>query len=112
MRIQNAQVILDVRRVTRDLLCFRGEWSGEILLLVASSSQTIELRQLFRLMRMTPTAVRQHIQLLINDGYLDLRQHRTNRRCKVVCLTDKGLALMCEYEQEVQKHMTGWSQVV
>lgn len=111
MRNQNAQIILSVSKLTRDLLCLRSELSGEILLIVASSSGEIELRQLFKLMRMTPAAVRQNLQLLINDGHLELRQHTTNRRCKVVCLTDKGLAVMREYERQVQKCLSGWGAV-
>ena len=108
MRNQNAETILGIRKLTRDLLCLRSELSGEILLIVASNGGNIELRQLFKLMRMTPAAVRQNIQLLMNDGHLELRQHMTNRRCKVVCLTDKGLAVMREYEQQIQNCLSRW----
>ena len=111
MRNKNAQIVLCVRKLTHDLLCFRSELSGEILLIVTSSSGTIELRQLFKLIRMTPAAVRQNVQLLINDDYLELRQHPTNRRCKIVCLTDRAWAVMRKYEQEVQKCLSGWSKV-
>ena len=65
MRNKNAQIVLSVREVTHHLLCFRSELSGEILLIVKSSSRKIELRQLLKLIRMTPAAVRQNIQLLI-----------------------------------------------
>ena len=109
MHSQNARVLLGLRKVSHELLCFKSPFLREILLIVASASGAIELRQLFKLMKMTPTAVRLNIQSLIEDSYLELRQHPTNRRCKVVCLTDKGWALMREYEQQVQKCLSGWS---
>lgn len=106
---QNAHVLLSLRKVSHELLCFKSPLSREILLNVASVSGAVELRQLFKRIRMTPTAVRLNIQALIEDGYLDLRQHPTNRRCKIVCLTDKGWGLMRAYEQQVQQCLNGWS---
>ena len=108
---QNAHVLLSLRKVSREVLCFKSQLSPEILLIVASASGAIELRQLFKGMGMTPTAIRLNIQSLIEDGYLELRQHPTNRRCKVVCLTDKGWALMRDYEQQVQNCLSGWLRV-
>ena len=111
MRDQNAHTVLKLRKVSHELLCLKSPLSCEILLIVASGGGAVELRQLFKLMRVTPVAVRLNVQSLIEDGRLELRQHTTNRRCKVVCLTDKGWALMQEYEQQVQSCLSGWSHV-
>ena len=108
---QNARALLSLTEVSHGLLCFKSPLSREILLTVASGSGAVELRQVLKLMRMTPAAVRLNIQSLIENGHLELRQHETSRRCKVVCLTDKGWTLMREYEQQVQKCLSGWSHV-
>ena len=111
MRDQNAHTVLKLRKVSHELLCLKSPLSREILLIVASGGGAVELRQLFKLIRMTPVAVRLNVQSLIEDGRLELRQHETNRRCKVVSLTNKGWALMREYEQQVQICLSGWSHV-
>ena len=108
---QNAHTLIKLAEVSRKLLRFKSPFSRDILLFVASSNGELELRLLFKLMRMTPAAVRLNVQSLIEGGYLELRQHPTNRRCKVVCLTAGGWALMREYERQIQKSLSGWSQM-
>ena len=108
---QNAHTLIRLGEVSRELLRFKSPFSRDILLFVASGSGELELRLLFKQMRMTPAAVRLNVQSLIEDGCLELRQHPTNRRCKVVCLTDDGWALMREYERQIQKCLGGWSQL-
>ena len=111
MLSQNAHTLVKIGEVSRKLLRFKSPFSKDILLFIASSNGELELRLLFKQMRMTPAAVRQNVQSLIEGGYLELRQHPTNRRCKVVCLTDDGWKLMREYERQIQKCLRGWSQL-
>jgi DNA-binding MarR family transcriptional regulator len=108
---RNAHTLLRLRKISRELLSFKSALSRDILIIVASGSGAVELRQLFKLIRMTPTAVRLNVQSLIDDDYLELSQHMTNRRCKIVRLTDKGWALMRQYEQQVQNCLKEWSYV-
>ncbi len=107
----NAFAVLKLRKVSRELLPFRSSLSLDILLILASGRGEFELRELFKLIRATPTATRLHVQSLIDDGLIELGQHPTNRRCKVVNLTNAGWTLMREYELQIQECFSGWVQV-
>ena len=104
----NALALLDLDGIGRKVLCFRSSLSREILLILASCCGECELRKLYKKIDATPTAIRLHVQSLMDDGYVDLSQHATNRRCKVLQLTDSGLALLREYEQQVHEALRGW----
>ena len=104
----NARALLNLTKVSRKLLPFRSSLSRDILLIIASERGLFELRELFKLIAATPTATRLHVQSLIDDGFITLEQHPTNRRCKVISLTENGWTLMREYEQQVQKCFSGW----
>ena len=104
----NALTLLDLDSIARKVLCFRSPLSREILLILASCCGELELRKLYKKIEATPTAIRLHVQSLMDDGYVELCQHLTNRRCKLVQLTDKGRQLMQDYEQQVQKVLIAW----
>jgi len=107
----NARALLSLRKISRDLLPFRSSLSRDILLIIASGRGQFELRALFKLIGATPTATRLHVQSLIDDGFVELRQHPTNRRCKVVSLTENGWTLMRGYERQAQECLSLWRQV-
>ena len=105
---QNAHVVLKLGKVSQELFAFKSFLSREILLNVASHCGACELRKIYKLIEATPTAIRLHIQSLEDDAYVLLRPHDTNRRCKIVCLTHKGWALMREYEQQLDLMLQDW----
>jgi DNA-binding MarR family transcriptional regulator len=107
----NARALLSLRKISRDLLPFRSSLSRDILLIIASGRGQFELRALFKLIGATPTATRLHVQSLIDEGFVELRQHPTNRRCKVVSLTENGWTLMRAYEREAQACLSLWRHV-
>ena len=107
----NARALLSLRKISRDLLPFRSSLSRDILLIIASGRGQFELRALFKLIGATPTATRLHVQSLIDEGFVELRQHPTNRRCKVVSLTENGWMLMRGYERQAQECLNLWRQV-
>jgi len=107
----NAKALLSLRKVSRNLLPFRSSLSRDILLTIASGRGQFELRALFKLIGATPTATRLHVQSLIDDGLIELQQHPTNRRCKIVSLTENGWTLMRAYEQQAQECLSLWRQV-
>lgn len=82
--------------------------SREILLLLASGKGSYELRRLYKQTDATHTAVRLHVQSLMEDGYVELCQHPTNRRCKIVQLTDKGHQLVKDYEAALRPILANW----
>ena len=104
----NAHTLLELRNISRKLLLFKSPLSQEILLIVASGNGSCELRQLFKQIEATPTAIRLHVQSLMEDGYVELCLHETNRRCKLVRLTDKAWRLMREYERQCQQALLAW----
>ncbi len=104
----NASALLQLGTVSRQLLCFRSPMSREILLLLASGGGSYELRRLYKQIDATHTAVRLHVQSLMEDGYVELCQHPTNRRCKIVQLTDKGQQLMKDYEAALRPILANW----
>ena len=108
---RNARVLLNLRKMSRDMLPARSSLSRDILLIVASEGGVFELRKLFKIIAATPTATRLHVQSLIDDGFVGLGQHPTNRRCKVVSLTQKGWSLMRAYERQAQESINAWRQV-
>lgn len=104
----NAKILLSIKNIERDLFSFKSALSHDVLLLLVSNSDVCELRKLLKTVQATPIATRLHIQSLEADGYVELCQHETNRRCKNVKLTVKGRALMNDYERRVQAVIKEW----
>lgn len=109
MHALNARALLDLKKLSRALLPCRSALSRDILLIIASEGGAYELRQLFKFIAATPTATRLHVQSLMDDGLVELGQHETNRRCKVVSLTEQGWTLMREYERQAHEILSHWS---
>ena len=107
----NAQVLLEIKKVSHQLLQIKSQLSHDILLTIASYNGTCDLRILFKKIEATPAAIRLHVQGLEDEGYVYVCTHQTNRRCKVACLTDKGLNLMRGYEREIQNALNSWQTV-
>ena len=107
---RNAQIMLELESISRELFLFKSPLSRQILLVVVSRSGVCELRKLFKLMEATAIATRLHIQSLEEEGYVELSPHETNRRCKLIRLTAKGVALMREYELRCQQALAAWSE--
>jgi len=110
MQACNAQVLLDFERTSLGLSDFKSRLSVHVLLVVATTGGVCELRKLFKLMDATAVSLRLHVQSLDDEGYMELYAHETNRRCKMLRLTDKGWALMREYERRCQLALSAWQQ--
>ena len=106
----NAHMMLELERISRELFLFKSPLSRQILLIVASHGGVCELRKLFKLMEATSIATRLHVQSLEEEDFVELCPHETNRRCKLIRLTDKGWALMREYERQCQLALSAWRQ--
>lgn len=100
----------DSRVRSRELFLFKSPLSRQILLTVTRYCGVCELRKLFKLMEATAIAIRLHVQPLEEEGFVELCPHETNRRCKLIKLTDKGWTLMREYERQCQQALSGWRQ--
>lgn len=108
MRKDRARIILDLRTLGDRLFRFKSPLSRVILLHIASHGGECELRTLMKSVEATPVAIRQHIQSLESGGYLTLRGHPTNHRCKTVSLTEKALELLREYEVRLSDAAIRW----
>lgn len=108
MQKQRAQIILELRMLGDRIFQFKSPLSRVILLRIASYGGECELRVLMKAIDASPVAVRQHIQSLESERYLTLGTHETNRRCKMVALTDKALALLRQYEASLSDAANRW----
>lgn len=108
MRKERARIILDLRTLGDRLFRFKSTLSRVILLHIASHGGECELRTLMKTVEATPVAIRQHIQSLESEGYITLGAHISNRRCKMVSLTEKGSTLLQEYEARLSDAAAMW----
>ena len=110
MRKERARIILDLRTLGDRLFRFKSTLSRVILLHIASHGGECELRTLMKTVEATPVAIRQHIQSLESEGYITLGAHVSNRRCKIVALTEKASAVLREYEEHLSDAADRWRQ--
>ena len=108
MRKDRARIILDMRTLGDRLFRFKSTLSRVILLQIASHGGECELRTLMKTVEATPVAIRQHIQSLESKGYITLCAHVSNRRCKIVALTDRATELLCDYENHLSDAALKW----
>ena len=87
---------------------FSSMLSREVFLEVAAEGGELELRELYKRIQATSTAVRLHVQSLIDEDFLELSQHATNRRCKIVRLTTTGKEMLTQFERKAHSLISGW----
>lgn len=108
MRAGNARIILDARATGASLFRFKSALSRVILLHIASMEGECELRVLIKQLDATSVATRQHIQLLEMEGLLRVSPHPSNRRCKIVGLTEQAWELLKRYEAQLGAAVLRW----
>lgn len=108
MREAYAQIVLDAREIGPNLFRFKSPLSRIILLHVAREGGQCELRILLKRLEATSVAARQHIQSLVTEGLLNIEKHPSNRRCKVVSLTESSRALLRTYERRLHEVAAKW----
>lgn len=108
MKKDNALILLGLKETEGRLFRFKSALSKEILLHISISGEECEMRHLMKAVNVTPVAARQHIQLLEHEGFLAVSGHRSNRRCKMVSLTEKSRALLKEYEAALSEIIQNW----
>lgn len=108
MRSAYAQIILDARAIGPNLFRFKSSLSRLILLHVAREGGQCELRALLKQLDATSVAARQHIHSLVTEGFLNMETHPSNRRCKIVCLTEKSRSLLKGYEALLNEAVLKW----
>lgn len=109
MRRANADVVIELRKITNGSPHFRGFLSLEILLNIARAGRSIELRRLFREVGATQVAIRQHMQDLARAGYLTVETDAANRRCKVARLTPSGWQMLTAWETSIETTIAKWA---
>ena len=108
MRKERARIILDLRTLGDRLFRFKSTLSRVILLHIASHGGECELRTLMKTVEATPVAIRQHIQSLESEGYITLGTHVSNRRCKIIALTERASELLRDYEDHISDAALKW----
>lgn len=108
MRAWNARTILDARATRASLFRFKSALSRVILLHIVSMEGECELRVLIKQLDATSVATRHYIQLLETEGLLRVGPHPSNRRCKIVGLTERAWALLKQYEAQLGVTVLRW----
>ena len=108
MREAYARIVLDAREIGPSLFRFKSPLSRVILLQVAREGGQCELRTLLKRLEATSVAARQHIQSLVTEGFLSIQTHPSNRRCKVVSLTEHSRGLLAQYEHRLHSVVAEW----
>ena len=108
MNSHNAQLLFDIRCVSKSLFRFKSDLSKDILLYIASNEGSCDLRFVLRHVSATTIALRQHIQTMEKSGFIELCIDDKSKRCKIIKLTEKGIELLKSYELEIQNALKKW----
>lgn len=107
----NANTVLRVLDICDRLFVFKSLLSCRVLLYVAANQGCCGLRDVFKTNFATDIALRQHIKILEDRGFVKTKITKESRRCKEISLTDKGYELLQQFELEVQSTVFGWKKV-
>jgi DNA-binding MarR family transcriptional regulator len=101
---------VQIWRLECELFRFKSDLSIYILLCLAQNGGTCEMPTVFKFVRTTAVATRQHIQALEARGLVTLEVIPDNRRSKLIRLSAKGEKLMNSYEMRLQA-IISWASV-
>ena len=105
---ENARILLDNSSMGRRLFGSRSPITTEIVLTLAMHDNGLDLRDLLKSIDATPIATRQHLENLMQQGFVTMAQHPKSKRCKVVALTATAIAALRQYEQQFQNQISEW----
>lgn len=105
---ENAKILLDNSTMGRRLFGSRSPITTEIVLTLAMHDNGLDLRDLLKSIDATPIATRQHLENLMQQGFVTMSLHPKSKRCKVVALTDAAIAALRQYELQFQSQISEW----
>lgn len=105
---RNAHAILEIDKASRASFFFKSSLSRNILLTICKNGGYCELQHLLKSIHSGDLAARQHIKILEANGYVALSVHKTNKRCKTIELTEKSIALLLEFQTNIQNILKKW----
>ena len=111
MQGDNANTVLRVLETCDRLFVFKSMLSCRVLLYVAANRGCCGLRDVFRTNFATDIALRQHIKVLEERGFVTTKTTKESRRAKEIALTAKGYELLRQFELEVQPTILTWQKV-
>ena len=107
----NANTVLRVLETCDRLFVFKSPLSCRVLLYVAAQKGCCGLKDVFKTNFATDIALRQHIQILEERGFVTTRITKESKRSKEIELTAKGYDLLRQFEMEIQPMMLDWERV-
>ena len=109
MSPENAELLLAIDGIRERLFSFKSRLSLTILLIMSREGGACDLRLVLKAAATSPITTRQHVQMLIDDGFVEIGIDEAHRRAKRVALTSRGNELMRRFESEVAEVMPRWS---
>lgn len=105
MRTDISAFLYYVSTAQYDILKIKTHISAVILFKIAASGGLIDMKDLLAASKHTPISIRLHIQYLLDSGIVEISPSETDRRSKVVKLTDSGRKMIEEFETIVEDHL-------
>lgn len=109
MSPDNAELLLAIDEIKERLFRFKSRLSLTILLITAREGGTCDLRVILKRAATSPITTRQHVQMLIDDGFLAIGVNEAHRRAKRVDLTERGAELLRRFESELSVLVPRWT---
>lgn len=93
--------ILQIKKLTAETLELRSSLESTLLLFIAIHDEGVRIVDVLKYADVTPLAARQHVQRLIDLGYIQMTGDPSDQRAKRVRLTVIGRGKIAHLEQSV-----------
>lgn len=88
-----------------EILKIKTHVGAVVLFKIASHGGRIEMKELLTATKHTPIAIRLHIQYLIDAGIVEIHPSPTDRRSKIVEMTENGRRMIREFDSVVEDQL-------
>ena len=105
---ENAELLLTIDGIRERLFSFKSRLSLTILLIIGREGGSCDLRLVLKEAATSPITTRQHVQMLVDDGFVAIGIDEAHRRAKRLMLTSRGIELLRRFESEVAEVMPRW----
>ena len=101
MRADISAFLYSVSTAEYEILKIKTHISAVILFKIAAMGGSADMKDLLAASKHTPISIRLHIQYLLDSGVVEIIPSETDRRSKVVNLTEPGRRMIEEFESVV-----------
>lgn len=105
MRTEISAFLYSVSTAQYDILKIKTHISAVILFKIAAQGGSIDMKDLLAASKHTPISIRLHIQYLLDSGIVEIKPSESDRRSKVVTLTNSGRRMIEDFEEIVEEQL-------